>query len=177
MTFEDADGIAGGGEFRLLLRPRGRAEFFLSNFGDGDGKVVVGKALGGEGGVVVVVTDITEKEGPGGSVGEAGLRLQREGAFGGPPGVEMAPGRAAEAGSAPAFVVALGNFVVEAFGVDEETLQQQRGAFADGLGTVGFKPGEKVRVAEEGVRRPGCLEGGGEEFHPHTVARGMSRGW
>ena len=163
VTFEDADGVTGGGEFGLLGGPGGGAVVFTADFGDGDGEIVVGEGVGGEGRVVVVVADIAEEEGTLGGV----ETFDGDGALGGPPGVEVGAGGAAEAGAAPAFVVALRAFEMEAFGVDEQALEEEGGAFTDGLRSVGFQSFEEVWMAEE---RTGVARRLKEIVHRDTVS-------
>ena len=136
MAFQDTNSIAGAGEFGLLRGPGSRTVLFTTDLRDGNGEIVVGKPLGVEGRVVVVVANVTEEKGARGNIVKA---FDWQGALRSPPGVEVGTRGAAEAGAPPAFIIALSSLVMKPFGVDKEALEEERGTFANRLGTVGFE--------------------------------------
>ena len=127
VAFQNADDVASAREFGLLRGPGRGTVVFAADFGDGDGEIIVGEVVGVEGCVVVVVADVAEEEGAGGDVFKS---FDGDGALRCPPRVKMRTGGAAEAGPPPAFVVALSTLVVEAFGVDQQALEKEGGAFS-----------------------------------------------
>src|SRR5579872_2927322 len=108
--------------------------------------------------MIVVMTNVAQKNGPVGSFGKLGRFLQRQGALGSPPGVEMAAVTAAQSGSTPAAIHSLCCLVVQAAGVDRKALEQKGGSPADRILAMLGQFFQELLMAEERVRGPPGLE-------------------
>jgi hypothetical protein len=65
---------------------------------------------------------------------------------------------AAEAGAPPAAIDAMGGFIVQASGIHQHALDEQRGAFGGGGLALTLQLFEKLEVAEDGESGTGGVE-------------------
>ena len=103
VSFENPDGLAGIGKLGLLCGPGGGTIVLLADFGDGDGEIVGGEMVGRQGGMIVVMTDVTQEKGSTRSI----KVFHRQCAIWRPPGVKLGASCPAQSRSPPSFVLAL----------------------------------------------------------------------